>query len=56
MLKEFDRAQADYQQALRLDPRNGQIYYNQGVLYQKMGHPMLSRKDFEKAKALGYRP
>lgn len=43
----------DLTEAIRLDPQNGDAYYNRGIAYQHLGMTEESESDFEKAKELG---
>ena len=43
-LKEYKKAEADYNQAIQLNPHNADFYYNRGLAYYKL-------KEYEKAEA-----
>jgi len=43
----FDRAIADYNEAIRLDPKSAYSYANRGLLYEKSGDVEKARGDFE---------
>lgn len=44
----------DYNEALRLDPRNVMALFNRGYAYMKYGNNNYARDDFSKAAQLGY--
>ena len=47
---EFDKAIADYTEAIRLNPKNAKAYYNRGTSYAKKGEQDKADADFAKAK------
>ena len=51
-LKEYDKAVADYTEAIRLDPKYRQAYTNRGVAYAKSGDDPKAIADFTEAIAL----
>ena len=53
---EYDKAVADYNEAIRLDPKDGQAYYGRGLAYEEKGDKTNAEKDFAQAKQLGYEP
>jgi tetratricopeptide (TPR) repeat protein len=48
----FDKALADYNEAIRLDPRNPQHYSARAALYHEMGEKDKSNADAERARML----
>jgi len=52
---DFDKAIADFNEAIRLDPNNAQAYQNRGVAYEKKGEKAKAEEDFAQAKKLGDR-
>ena len=46
---ELDTALEDYQQAIALNPENGQLYSNLAIVYLKLRKPNLAIKDFTRA-------
>ena len=48
-LKEFDRASADYDQALALDPNLADAYNNRGIVYFAQGDLEAAMADYSKA-------
>ena len=46
-LKRFDEALGDYNRAAAISPKNGQIFYNRGVLFRKLGDEAKARADLE---------
>ena len=53
MLEEYDRALAEYDTALRLDPDFGNAYGVRGLIKRAMGDAQGAEQDFRKAKELG---
>jgi tetratricopeptide (TPR) repeat protein len=53
---EFDKAMEDFTEAIRLNPRNAEAFYNRAISYQEIGETSKSEKDFAQAKMLGYTP
>ena len=51
-LKNYDRALADYDKAIRLDPRDGEPYYVRGVTYDHQGDSPRAKADYRKAVKL----
>jgi tetratricopeptide (TPR) repeat protein len=58
---DFKQALADFNQALREsedkgDPKefSAEILFHRGLVYKKLGEEDLAKKDFEKAKTLGF--
>ena len=51
---EFDRAITDFDEAIRLNPEDGEAYHNRGVAHGKKGELARAEADFAKAKELGY--
>jgi Flp pilus assembly protein TadD len=43
----------DYDQAIRLNPKDGDVYFNRGVALLSMGKEAQATEDFRKAAALG---
>jgi tetratricopeptide (TPR) repeat protein len=54
--KNYDKAIADYYQAIRLNPNIAIFYYNRGAAWQAKGDKTKANADFEKANLLGYKP
>jgi tetratricopeptide (TPR) repeat protein len=48
----FDKAIADYDKAISLNPRDSQAYNNRGRIFEKMGELDKAIADFDKAVAL----
>jgi len=53
---EYDRAIADFTEAIRLDPKCGSAYRGRGNAYKEKGDSDKARADFDQAKRLGYNP
>ena len=53
---EFDAAIADYTEAIRLDPKNAEAYYNRGTAYVGKGDSFRANADSAKAQELGHKP
>ena len=53
---EYDKALADYAEAIRLNPNLARAYYRRGTAYEKMGEKAKAEEDFAQAKKLGYKP
>ncbi len=53
---DFDKAIADFSEAIRLDPKDADAYFNRGRAYEKKGETERARADFDQAKILGYKP
>ena len=54
-LKEYDKALADYETALKAKPDLGSAYYNRGIVYEKLGKVDAAKADIALAYAKGYR-
>jgi tetratricopeptide (TPR) repeat protein len=52
---QFDRAIADYDMAIALNPSNYEAYNNRGVAFDGIGHPDKAIADYDKAIALNPR-
>ena len=52
---EFDKAVAEYTEAIRLDPQNAGAYFGRGFAYEKEGDNAKAEEDFAQAKRLGYK-
>jgi tetratricopeptide (TPR) repeat protein len=48
-LKQYQRAVADYDQAIRLNPEFAKAYANRGLAYTKLGQHLQAVKDFDEA-------
>ena len=46
----FDRAIADFSEAIRLDPKDARAYHDRGVAYGKKGEMAKAEEDFAQAK------
>lgn len=46
------KAIADYNQAIRLDPNYAPAYYNWGLIYQQLGDKTKALEDFRQAATL----
>jgi tetratricopeptide (TPR) repeat protein len=51
----LDEAIINYTEAIKLDPKNADAYYNRALAYQREGESAQASDDFAKAKQLGYR-
>src|SRR5262252_7929501 len=49
---DFDRAIADYSEAIRLDPKHAAAHYNRGKLYQDKGDLDRATADYKEAMRL----
>jgi hypothetical protein len=49
---EFDRAIADYDKSLALNPRDADVYGNRGVAYEQQGNEQKAAADYRKALTL----
>lgn len=47
--KDYDRALADYNEAIRLEPASAEAYNGRGVVYDKQGQPDRAIDDFDQA-------
>lgn len=54
-LKEYDKALADYETALKAKPDLGSAYYNRGIVYEQLGKVEAAKADIAQAYAKGYR-
>jgi tetratricopeptide (TPR) repeat protein len=52
---DIDRALADYERALELNPNFGETYYNRGIARQHHGQTEEAKKDFLRAYEVGLR-
>ena len=52
---DFDKAIADCTEAIRLDPKWAEAYYDRGSAYEKKGDKAKAEADFAQAKKLGYK-
>jgi tetratricopeptide (TPR) repeat protein len=50
--REYDRAIADYDKAIDLDPKNAKAYYQRGYVYDIMGEHDRAMADYNKAMGL----
>jgi Flp pilus assembly protein TadD len=55
-LGQHERAIEDYDEAIRLDPKDAYAYNNRGLAYRNQGQQELADRDFAKAEELGYNP
>ena len=53
---EHQKAMADYNEAIRLNPKLARAYYNRGNAYEKACEKAKAEEDFAQAKKLGYKP
>ncbi len=51
----YDKEIADYTEAVRLDPKYAEAYYNRGAAYKEGGKTAKAEADFAQAKKLGYK-
>jgi tetratricopeptide (TPR) repeat protein len=51
---DYDKAISDFNEAIRLNPKDGRDYYMRGWAYKPQGKDSAAQADFEKAKQLGY--
>lgn len=54
-LKEYDKALADYETALKAKSDLGSAYYNRGIVYERLDKAEAAKADFAQAYAKGYR-
>ena len=54
--REFDKAIADYNAAIRLNPASGVAYYNRALAYDALGNveQAIIDADFSRARELGF--
>jgi tetratricopeptide (TPR) repeat protein len=50
----YEKAIADYTEAIRLDPRCAGAYFNRGLALRKKGESAKAEEDFAQAKKLGW--
>ncbi len=50
---QFDRAIAEFDKAIKLNPKYAKAYYNRGIAYKKLGQIDKAMSDTQKAKELG---
>ena len=53
---EWDKAIADYNMAIELEPQLAVAYSNRGFVFEELGDNKNAEADFAKAKELGYEP
>ena len=51
---DYDRAIADYNRAIQIDPDNAVAYNNRGIAYWRLNDKINARRSFQKAKELGH--
>jgi tetratricopeptide (TPR) repeat protein len=51
----YSIAMSDFDEAIRLNPKDGESYYNRGLCHQGLDQDVEAKADFDKAKQLGYR-
>ncbi len=49
---DYDRAIADYTQAIKLDPKHAYAYYNRGVAYKNLGQTNRAIQEYRRALEL----
>ena len=54
--REIEKAIAQYDQAIQLDPNHAQAYNNRSLAYQELGDKEKAATDSARAKELGYKP
>ena len=52
---EYEKAIENYDEAIRLNPQYGSVYYNRGIAYRNLGQQEIADRDFQKAKELGHK-
>jgi Flp pilus assembly protein TadD len=52
---DIDKAIADLDEAIRLDPDDANTYQYRGLAYEKKGEKAKAEADFAQAKKLGYK-
>ncbi len=55
-LKQFDRAVKDFDEALRLNPRDGEAIYVRSLAHRALGKIAQADADLAQSRRLGYRP
>ena len=55
MKGDFDKAIADFTDAIRLDPKYAAAYYGRACVYSKKGEKAKAEQDFQQARKLGYK-
>jgi len=53
---EFKKAESRFKKAVEIDPDYAMAYYNLAVVYKKLNDKEKARKNYLKAKELGYEP
>ena len=54
--EDYDKAIADLDEAIRLEPKRGNLYRDRGSIYEQKGDKAKAAADFAKAKTLGRGP
>ncbi len=54
MERRYDSAIADFAEAIRINPKYGEAYYNRALVYEKKGEFDKARADFVRAEKLGF--
>jgi len=52
-LRKYDLAIQDYTKAIKIDPRDGDVYFNRGLAHLALEQKDLALSDFKKAFQLG---
>jgi len=55
-MKEYEKAAADFTEAIKQEPSKAAHYLNRGYCLQALGKNEEAAADFEKAKSLGNKP
>ena len=53
---DYEKAVLNFDESIRLNPKNASAYYKRGIAYQGLGEDERAERDFQKAKELGYVP